>query len=210
MGRVIDNPSSAASDVLCAPPVRPLTREEFEQAGNLGIFGSEERLELIGGEVVKKVSPQQPPHAISIGLCAEALRRAYSVGHHVRVQLPLALGPHNEPEPDICVVVGSIRDYEDSHPAIAALVVEVADTSVRFDRSVKASLYASAGIPEYWIVNVADRVIEVHREPAPIADEPFGHQYRSVTRHTEADHISPHGVAEAKMRVGDLLPTARG
>jgi len=186
-----------------------MTREEFEQAGDLGIFGSEERLELIGGEVVKKVSPQQPPHAISIGLCAEALRQAFPVGHHLRVQLPLALGPHNEPEPDVCVVVGSIRDYEGSHPRVAALVVEIADASVRFDRQVKASLYASAGIPEYWIVNVADRVIEVHRDPAPMADEPFGHHYRSVTRHPEAASVSPLTVPEARMRVGDLLPTAR-
>jgi Uma2 family endonuclease len=107
------------------------------------------------------------------------------------------------------VVVGSIRDYEGSHPRVAALVVEIADTSVRFDRSVKASLYASAGVPEYWIVNLADRVIEVHREPAPLADEPFGHQYRSVTRHPEAESISPLAVLEAKMRVGDLLPSAR-
>jgi Uma2 family endonuclease len=110
---------------------------------------------------------------------------------------------------DVCVVVGSIRDYEGSHPRVATLVVEIADTSVRFDRSVKASLYASAGIPEYWIVNLADRVIEVHREPETMADEPFGHQYRSVTRHPEAASISPLAVPEAKMRVRDLLPTGQ-
>jgi len=207
MAQVLDKPTAA--DVLCPPHMRPLTREEFEKAGQAGIFGPEERLELIGGEVVKKVSPQHNPHATSVVLSAEALRRAFGEAFHVRVQVPMALGPHSEPEPDVYVVPGSPRDYEDEHPRTAVLVVEVADTSLAFDRRVKASLYASAGIPEYWLLNLSARVLEVHRDPGPMADEPFAHHYRSITRHPGNESVAPLAASAAAIRVADLLPTAR-
>ncbi len=206
MSQVADKPAVSFPDVLCGPGVRPLTREEYYKAAEVGIFGPEERLELIGGEVIKKVSPQLTPHATSISLCGEALRKAFDQGHHVRIQAPMALGPHSEPEPDVCVVEGSARDYEREHPKTAVLVIEVADSSLRLDRKVKASLYAAAGIPDYWLLNLPDRVLEVHREPAPMADEPFGHQYRSITRYPETAVVSPLAAPGATIRVADLLP----
>lgn len=208
MSQVADKPALSFPDVICAPGVRPMTREEYEKAGEVGIFGPEERLELIGGEVVKKVSPQLTPHAIGVRLAETALRRAFGEGYEVRGQLPLALGLHSEPEPDVSVVVGSVRDYEKEHPKTALLVVEVADSSVRLDRKVKASLYAAAGIADYWLVNLPERVVEIHREPAPMADEPFGHHYRSITRHPETAIVSPLAAAAATIRVADLLPRA--
>jgi Uma2 family endonuclease len=207
MSQVADKPAAAAfPDVLCAPGVRPMTREEYYKAGEAGIFGPEERLELIGGEVIKKVSPQRTPHATSIGLCAEALKNAFGAEFHVRVQAPMTLGPHSEPEPDVCVVGGLVRDYEKEHPKTAVLVIEVSDSSVRLDRKVKASLYAAAGIADYWLLNLPDRVLEVHREPAPMADEPFGHHYRSITRYPETATVSPLAAPGATIRVADLLP----
>jgi Uma2 family endonuclease len=83
--------------------------------------------------------------------------------------VPLALGPASEPEPDIAVVTGSPHDYLHAHPATALLIVDVADASLTFDRTKKASVYARAGILDYWIVNLIDQVVEVHRNPEPAA-----------------------------------------
>jgi Uma2 family endonuclease len=181
---------------------RPWTRAEFERAAELGLFGPEERLELIAGEVVSKVPPQKSPHATAIRAVEEALRTAFRRGFDVRVQLPLALGPDHEPEPDVCVVRGSFRDYRHEHPTSAVLVVEVSDTTLAFDRF-KAGLYAQAGIPEYWIVNLKDNCLEVQRDPEAAAAEPFGHRYRTVTRVPCDENMAVHGTS---ISVADLLP----
>lgn len=193
--------------VADAPPLRRrFTRAEYERAAELGLFGPEERLELIGGEVIKKMTPQRSFHATGVTLAAEALRRVFPEWYVVRVQLPLVLGDESEPEPDIALVSGEIRDHLAAHPSTALLVVEVADSSLAFDRTTKASLYAAAGIPEYWIVNLLDRVLEVHREPAPMAEQPFGHHYRSVTRHSADEPIAPLAAPGAAIRISDLIP----
>ncbi|MBI4572140.1 MAG: Uma2 family endonuclease [candidate division NC10 bacterium] len=100
-------------------------------------------------------------------LTQDALRKAFGEGTHVRIQLPLALDPSSEPEPDVTVVRGSPRDYRDAHPSAALLVVEVADTTLSHDRDQKGSLYARAGVADYWIVNLVDQVLEVYRDPGP-------------------------------------------
>jgi Uma2 family endonuclease len=96
----------------------------------------------------------------------------------VRAQLPLALSDYDEPFPDLAVVSGSPRDYLAQHPTSALLVVEVSEASLKTDREVKGSLYASAGIPEYWILNLRERVLEVYREPAADARAVYGAAYR--------------------------------
>lgn len=188
------------------PSRRLWTVEEYNCAAGLGLFGPEERLELIEGEVIQKVSPQKSPHATSIQLVVEALRKSFATGYAIRMQLPIVLGRRSEPEPDAAVVTGSIRDYAQQHPTTAVLVVEVADTTLAFDRTTKAALYARAGIPEYWIVNLADRVLEVHRQPAPMAGQPLGHHYRSITRHTETETVSPLAAPNAALSIAALLP----
>ena len=110
---------------------------------------------------------------------ADALRGAFGRGWHVRIGAPIVLGDFSEPEPDVSVVRGSVRDYRDAHPTDAALIVEVAQTSLRLDRRIKASIYAGGGIGEYWIVNIVAGVLEVHHEP--VAATPRRWEYRSVT-----------------------------
>ena len=151
---------------------RLFTRTELERMEDAGIFHPDERIELIGGELFLKELPLKSPHATAISLCEAALRNPVKEGCFIRSQLPLTLSERDEPIPDIAVVPGSIRDYEKHHPS-TALLVEVGETTLRFDRQVKASLYAWAGIPEYWIVNFMEGVVEVYREPAPMRRNPI-------------------------------------
>lgn len=188
------------------PERRRWTREEYYRAGDLGLFGPEERLELIGGEVIKKPRPMTPAHAFGICVVGDAVRAILPSGYLISTQLPMSIGADSDPEPDVSVVAGSPRDFTENHPTMAALVVEVADSTRRFDRTVKSSLYASAGVPEYWILLLPDRALEIHRDPAPAADEPFGHHYTTIRRYTEPESVSPLLAPNASIRIADLLP----
>ena len=181
------------------------TVKEFQRAYDLGAFGFETRLELIEGEIIRKM-PQNEPHAWTVQAVTEALRSAFTVGHSVRTQLPLVFGSSSKPEPDVAVVAGSFDDYKRKHPTIAVLVVEVSDPTLALDRTTKAALYARAGIEDYWIVNLPDGVLEVHRQPAAMADQPLGHHYRSITRLVPTDRVAPLRAPEAMIRVQALLP----
>ncbi|MBI3726405.1 Uma2 family endonuclease, partial [bacterium] len=146
--------------------VRRFTRTEYERMAEHGILSADERVELVNGEIVV-MSPQAARHAIVMHLIAEALKRAFGRGHFVRIQVPLALGPYSEPEPDVAVVAGSPDDYLNDHPKTAVLVVEVSDTTLAKDRGAKLGDYAAAGIEDYWVVNLkaVPPVIEVYRKP---------------------------------------------
>lgn len=183
------------------------TRAAYERATALGMFGSEDRIELIEGEIIDKM-PQNTPHATGINLTQEAVREAFGKGVVIRIQQPLSVGDFSQPEPDIAVVKGAPRDYEDAHPTTALLVVEVSDSTLAFDR-LKAGLYARAAVREYCILNLADRVLEVHRDPARMGDEPYGYGYRSIERLTESDLFSPLTVSGAGISVVNLLPSHR-
>ncbi len=184
---------------------RQWTVDEFQRAYDLGAFGFEARLELIEGDLFRKAS-QGAAHAWVICAMTEALRGLFPSGHDVRCRLPLILGPRSKPEPDLAVVTGSFNDYKQAHPTTDTLVVEVSDTTLAMDRSTKAALYARAGIEDYWIVNLPDGVLEVHRQPAAMADQPLGHHYRSIIRLTPTDTVSPLGRPDAAVAVSSLLP----
>jgi Uma2 family endonuclease len=124
----------------------------------------------------------------------------------VRLQLPLALDEHSEPEPDVAVVAGAIRDYLEAHPRMAALVVEVADSSLRLDRRFKAAIYARAGLPEYWIADLAQRALEVHRDPGPPAEGAEDPTYRSLEILRPPAVVTPLAAPAARIAVADLLP----
>ena len=185
--------------------LRRWTREEYERLGVLGVIGPEERVELIEGEIVV-VPPMQSPHGTGIQLAYEALRTIFGAGFAVRVQLPIALGQYSEPEPDVAVVVGTPRDYKDAHPSTAVLVVEVSDSMLAFDRGRKASIYAAAGIPEYWIVNLVDRQLEIYRDPAPMPGARYGHGYRTRTIALPGETVPTPSPTSARLAVDDLLP----
>jgi Uma2 family endonuclease len=140
--------------------------DRYEEATARGVFTPDDPIELIDGEIITHLSPQRSPHSATVSLVAEALRHAFGSGFYVREQQPLRLGERSIPEPDVAVVRGSAMEYYDAHPRTAALVVEVADTTLAIDRDRKLRLYSSEEVPEYWIVNLVDRCVEVNRQPA--------------------------------------------
>jgi Uma2 family endonuclease len=182
------------------------SRELYYAAVDAGIFGTETPVELIGGELVWSMSPQNSPHATAIRLMEDALRAAFNSGWEIRSQMPLALGLNSEPEPDVAVVAGKPRDYVKSHPTTAALVVEISDSTLRFDLTVKASLYASADIPEYWVVDLTKSMVYVHREPASDAQARFGFAYQAVTTVAPDGQVSPLSGPQQIIYVADVLP----
>ena len=180
-------------------------RTEYERLVDNGIFVPGERIELIDGLLVV-AEPQSSSHFTAVSLAQRALARAFGEGWHVRAQGPIALDDTSEPEPDVAVVRGELRDYVHAHPEDPVLVVEVSLTSLEFDRVHKSSLYARAGRPEYWIVNLVDRVVEVRRTPAPASSAPYGWDYTTVAILRPGEGARPLAAPDAQIAVLDLLP----
>jgi Uma2 family endonuclease len=186
------------------PKSRLWTQDELHRMAELGFFEGQ-RAELIEGEIMV-LSPQKASHYTATDQAADLLRQHFGKGFHVRMQGPLDLGPHSEPEPDVAVVQGSRASYKTRHPKTAVLIVEVSDTTLKNDRGRKASLYARAGIADYWIINLVDRQLEVYRQPQPDAAQTYGHGYRDGTILTVGQNVSPLAAPAISLDVGDLLP----
>ena len=177
------------------------TREEFERLAELGLLAPDSHVQLIGGEIFE-MPPPGAPHSTAVGLVLEALRAAFQeTACHIRVQQPVLIGSHSEPEPDVTVVRGGILNYRETHPAAldVALVVEVADSSIDLDRRRKVRLYGRAGIPEYWIIVLLEKVVEVFTDPGPA-----GYRQRAVLR--QGDTVRPIAKPDAAIQVTSLLP----
>lgn len=184
---------------------RKWTRLEYDRLVEAEILGPEDRIELLGGQMIVK-EPQHSPHATAIQLVQRTLDRAFGPGWSVRPQLPIALAEDSEPEPDVRVVRGDPREYRDAHPERPVLIVKVSLSRLGFDREHKGSLYARAGISDYWIVNLPDRPVEIYRGPVPDGASSFGWRYgRSVTLAPD-ERISPLAAPAAEVAVADLLP----
>ena len=185
-------------DVMAtAEPEIRTTREEYVRMVEAGVFEGR-RVELVDG-VVFEMTPQLSPHASTVMLAEEALRKAFPSGFSLRCQMPLDVGADSMPEPDLAVVPGSPRDYFAAHPTGAALVLEVTDTSQHHDRKRKAGTYAEAGIQDFWIVNLARDVVEICRDP-----ENGIYRTRLILRRGE--QIAPLARPDEPIAVVDLLP----
>jgi hypothetical protein len=193
-----------ASTVEPYVTMRRWRRVEYDRLVDLGLFDGE-RLELLEGLLVVR-EPQHSPHAATTAHIGQALTGAFGPGWHARLHSPLALDDDSEPEPDVAVVAGKPFDYLNAHPSTAALLVEVADSSVRLDGRLKAGLYARARISDYWIVNLRRSVLEVHRDPEPTMDARFGWGYRSIAILRPSATVAPLAAPGSPIRVADLLP----
>jgi Uma2 family endonuclease len=185
---------------------RRWTRVEYDKLIEEGVFQAGERLELLAGQLVVR-EPQGTPHATGIRLLTRALREVFGQDSWiVDMQLPVTLDEESEPEPDVTVTAGDPRDFLPSHPARPALLVEVAEASLALDRDEKGSLYARARVPEYWILNLRDRVLEVYREPHPDPSAPHGWAYLSRQSLAAGEHVTPSAAPTARIAVANLLP----
>lgn len=177
-------------------------RDDYHRMAELGLFG-DRRVELVEGTVIA-MSAMKRPHWMTGQLASDLLRAAFGPGFFVTMNMPSYLDEYSEPEPDVAVVAGSPRDYPEGAPTTPVLVVEVAESSLEYDRSSKASLYAKAGIPEYWIVNLRERQVEVYQHPGPDETQPSGFGYASRTDVPADGSLSPPGVS-AQFAVADIL-----
>ena len=180
-------------------PRRLFTVEEYHRMAEAGIFRPDERIELIEGEIVQ-MSPIDPRHA---GCVINANRVFLTrLGDRVVVspQNPVVIQPRSEPQPDLLLLRPRAVSYSREHPTPedVVLAVEVADTTARFDRLVKARLYARAGIAEFWLLLPQDGAVEVHRAPGPDG-------YAGVTRLGSGQTVSPLAFPAAGFAVADFF-----
>ena len=147
-----------------------------------------------------------PPHAVTILIVNEVLRVVFGTGWTIRVQLPLILSQETDPVPDLAVVVGGVRDFAVVHPTTATLVVEVSDTTLDPDLTTKAELYATAAIPEYWVIDVDNRQLHVFRDPVMLPEALGATAYKSHVTFGETDSVSPLALLGQTIRVAEMLP----
>jgi Uma2 family endonuclease len=161
-----------APDLTPPYPVKRFTVDEYHKLIDLGMFADDDRFELLEGWIIPKMT-RNPPHDVALDLTRELLGRVLPEGWRLRVQSAITT-LESEPEPDFAIARGEARDYLEHHPGPAdiSLVVEVSDSSLDEDRSLKARIYARAGIPNYWIVNVVDGCVEVRTGPSGPGDSP--------------------------------------
>jgi len=188
-------------DAIAARPRHRFTVADYYRMADAGILGEDDRVELIEGEIVE-MPPIGSPHAGTVDQLLDLCTRAAGSRAIVRVQGPVRLSDLSEAVPDLMLLRPRRDFYRRSHPGTAdvVLLVEVADTSVAFDRTVKLRLYARAGIREYWIVDLPEGVVEVHRSPA-------GDAYHDRQEFRPGDRVAPEALPDALIGVAEILGT---
>lgn len=200
----------APAFMLKTPPssqaLEPLrwTCDEFHRLCDEGWFGGS-RVILLDGEILT-LPMAAPPHNTSLGLTEQWLRSVFTVDCHLRNQMALDVGDRNDPGPDLAVVPGSIREYSKRQATTAVIVVEIADSSLSTDTKIKPHLYAQAGVPEYWVLDVNARQLHVFRDPVADESAPRGHRYSTVTVLGETSTVAPQARPDASVKIADLLP----
>ncbi len=204
MSAVITSPHPFSVPLPHARGPRPVrwTRAEYYRLGELGFFAGR-HVELICGEIVL-MSPISEPHVAGVSLTTDAIKAAFGPGFYVRVQAPINLGD-SDPEPDVAVVTGGPRETLIT-PTSALLVVEVSDTSRDYDTTTKAELYATAGVPEYWVLDLEHRQLLVFRDPVPLPVGLGATAYRTHLTLGPDETVSPLAAPTALVKVADLLP----
>ena len=180
--------------------LRKWTVKEYHKLGEIGIFNPEERVELIEGNIIK-ISAKGTVHASATRRTASLLHNLLGNQAAVYNKSPIALDDNSEPEPDIAVVSIDPFDYATHHPTPSEvyLIIEVADSSLTFDREIKAKAYARSGIANYWVLNVGDRQLHVFREPTE-------NGYQSEVILGETASISPLEFPAFNIEIHAILP----
>ena len=175
------------------------TVDEFARMGEAGVFAEDDRVELIDGEI-REMTPIGPTHAVVVNLLAELLITRLAGRAYVSIQNPVRLDRHTEPQPDLAVARRRLDAYASRHPEAGdlLLVIEVADSSLRYDRVEKVPRYGGAGIPETWLVDLAAETVAVYTDPGR-----DGYAREQVRQH--GDTIAASGVPELRLQVDEMF-----
>lgn len=178
---------------------RLFTRAEYYRMAEVGILKPTDRVELIRGEIVQ-LSPIGPRHSAFVNNLTQLLVLRLAGRAIVSVQNPVIVDDYSEPQPDLALLRRRARPYKEAHgsPEDVLLLIEVAETSIRYDRATKLRLYAEAGVPEYWIVDCAAETVEVYRSPGPDG-------YREVFRVSGAANVSPQAFGDVVLSVPEVF-----
>jgi Uma2 family endonuclease len=199
----VKQPAPVAPPATTWQPFR-WTIEQYRELGRFAWFQDVKTM-LIDGEIYVMVMPN-PPHDVALGLTNEFLRAAFPSGHHVRNQQGFDIGTKDDPGPDLAVVTGSIRDYSTKTPTTAVMIAEISDSTLFMDTTTKAELYATAGVPEYWVVDLVHGRLLVYRDPEPLPAGLGATAYRTHLAFAPEQTVAPLAVPTASVKVADLLP----
>ena len=188
------------------PPPQPhrWTLKEYRALGDTGLFHDKKTMLLDG--VLYVMGMPKPPHDTALGLTEDWLRSVFTAGHVVRIQMGFDVGEDTDPGPDLAVVLGDRRTYAQQMPTSAVLIVEVAESSLFTDTTTKAEKYATAGVPDYWVIDLDNRQVIVFRDPAPLTAALGANAYRRRHTYAPTDTVSPLAAPNATVPVSDLLP----
>lgn len=216
MSAVLTPTAPAPAATTTPPPVKPVpvpqveprpmkwTVELYQELGKLDFFQAEKTV-LIDGEIFV-MPPPGPPHDTALAYVEDWLRVVFAVGHHVRTQKGFNIGAGTSPMPDAAVVPGTARDYATRTPTAAVMIVEVSDSTLFMDTTTKAEVYATAGIPEYWVLDLEHRRLLVYRDPEPLPAGLGATAYRTHLAFGPELTVAPLAAPTASVKVADLLP----
>ena len=207
--RKADSPPALPS-LLAHPQVlnrlHPVSVEKYHELIAAGALTTADRVELIEGYLID-MAPIGPPHSCSVGKANRLFARVLPDGWHVRQQQPVTF-LRSEPEPDLCLVRGEVEDYSARHPVAkdVGLLIEVAESTLAYDRDVKSRVYADARVRQYWIVNLIDRQLEVFQQPRATRGQPAIYRKRETLGEEERFKLELDGKQLGVFRVSHLLP----
>ena len=181
------------------------TIDEYHKLVDLGFFAENDRLELIRGEIVE-MAPKRTPHSVCNSILFGELYKMLSEQANIRGQEPITLPSNSEPEPDVVIAKKKDDNYLSAHPTVEdiILVIEISDSTLKYDRETKVSLYAEAGINNYWIINLVDRNLEVYTNPFSSDKNKFGYRNKSIILPNEEINIP--GFTDASLRLNTVFP----
>jgi len=190
------------AEVTQAVGLRRFSVDEYHRMAEAGVFMPGESVELIRG-VIREMTPKGRRHAIAVTKAINIFAVKLAGRASTYVQDPLIMrNGHSEPEPDLVITSNPDPDAYGTENSLPLLVIEIADTSLKHDRSIKGPLYAEADVPEYWIVNLVDNVLEVYREPS-------GDTYQHMTTHEPGNRIAPLAWPDMEIEVQELFPSEK-
>jgi Uma2 family endonuclease len=192
--------TTAPEPITTLDNLKSWTVQDYHRMSEMGILDPNERTELIAGQITLMVA-KGTPHVITLQLLASELLGQIGTTALIRTQDPIHLDDSSEPEPDLVIVRGEILDYIDRHPQPTDihLLVEVADSTLSYDCQVKDKVYAKAGIPEYWVIDIKNRQVHIFRDPQATG-------YASQLILAESQTVSLFAFPAVIMPIGSILP----